>query len=87
VTAAKKHYELQAAMENMMNKMKGVQMTGNTDNDFVMMMIPYHESAIEMAKFELSNGKNRQFKEIAQKGITDKTKEISEFKAWLNMNR
>jgi uncharacterized protein (DUF305 family) len=85
--SSQKHYELQATMENMMNKMKGMQMTGNTDKDFIMTMIPLHESAIEMAKFELSNGKNRQFKEMAQKGITDKTKEISELKAWLNMNR
>ncbi len=85
--SSQKHYELQAAMENMMNKMKGMQMTGNIDKDFVMTMIPHHESAIEMAKFELSNGKNRQLKEMAQKGITDETKEISEFKAWLNMNR
>jgi uncharacterized protein (DUF305 family) len=85
--SSQKHYELQAAMENMMNKMRGMQMTGNINKDFVMTMIPHHESAIEMAKFELSNGKNRQFKEMAQKGINDETKQISEFKAWLNMNR
>lgn len=74
-------------MINMMDKMKGMQMTGNTDMDFVMMIIPHHESAIEMAKSELSHGKNKQLKQMAQKGITDQTKEINDFKRLMLENK
>lgn len=80
-------YQLHNAMINMMDKMTGMQMTGNTDMDFVMMIIPHHESAIEMAKSELSHGKNKQLKQMAQKGITDQTKEINDFKSLMLENK
>ena len=80
-------HQLHDIMINMMDKVKGMQMTGNTDKDFVMMMIPHHESAIEMAKTELSHGKNIQLKQMAQKDITSQTKEISEFKSWLESKK
>ena len=80
-------HRLHDVMINMMDKMKGTQMTGNTDKDFVMMMIPHHESAIEMSKSELTFGKNSQLKQMAQKGIADQTKEINEFKSWTSSNK
>ena len=80
-------HQLHDAMINMMDKIKGMQMTGNTDKDFVMMMIPHHESAIEMAKSELLHGKNSGLKQMAKKGIADQTKEINDFKAWLSANK
>ena len=80
-------HRLHDVMINMMDKMKGMEMANNTDKDFLMMMIPHHESAIEMSKSELSFGKNSQLKQLAQKGITDQTKEIYEFKNWLSLNK
>jgi uncharacterized protein (DUF305 family) len=79
-------HRLHDVMINMMDKMKGMQMTGNTDKDFVMMMIPHHQSAVEMSKSELSFGKNSQIKQMAQKGISDQAKEINEFKTWMSSN-
>ena len=32
--------------------------TGNPDKDFVMMMIPHHQGAVDMAKVELQYGKD-----------------------------
>ncbi len=84
--SSQKHNELQEAMDQMMNKMKGIQMTGNTDKDFVMMMIPHHESAVSMFKEELKHGKNAQLKQMAQKGIADQTKEINGMKSWMDAN-
>ena len=77
------HNELGETMKTMMDKMMGMQMTGNTDKDFVMMMIPHHESAVTMAEDEISHGKKLELKKMAQKMIADQSKEISEFKAWL----
>lgn len=82
-----KHNELAETMEKMNAKMKGVAMTGNTDKDFVMMMIPHHESAITMAEDELSHGKNLALKKMAQKIIGEQSKEIKQFQDWLVKNK
>lgn len=78
-----KHNELGETMNRMEVKMLAMQMSGNTDMDFVMMMIPHHESAIAMAQNEIEHGKEFELKKLAQKIITDQTKEINDFKAWL----
>lgn len=78
------HNELGETMKAMMDKMNGMQMTGNTDKDFVMMMIPHHESAVTMAGDELTHGKQLELKKMAQKMIADQNKEITEFKTWLS---
>ena len=75
--------EMQNMMRDMMDKMNNMELTGNTDKDFIMMMIPHHEGAIKMAEYELTNGKQAELKKMAQKMITDQNKEISQFKAWL----
>ena len=44
-----------ASMQTMMNAMQ-VKPTGKPDKDFVLMMIPHHQGAIDMAKVELQYG-------------------------------
>ncbi len=78
------HNELMDAMATMETKMSGMKMSGNTDKDFAMMMIMHHESAIDMAKNELSHGNHLEVKQMAQKMIADQNKEIDEFQVWLN---
>jgi Domain of unknown function (DUF305) len=46
-----------ASMQTMMKNMK-VNPTGNADTDFVLMMMPHHQGAIDMAKLELEYGKD-----------------------------
>ncbi len=82
-----KHDELTKGMDDMKSDMGKMQMSGNTDKDFAMMMISHHESAIKMAKAELSHGMNAQLKQMAQKIISDQTKEIGEFKSWISTNK
>ena len=77
------HNELGETMKTMMDKMKAMTMSDNTDKDFVMMMIPHHESAVTMAEDEISHGKEYELKKLAQKIIADQNKEIKEFKDWL----
>ncbi len=70
----------------MKSDMNGMQMTGNNDKDFAMMMISHHQSAVKMFNAQITNGMNDKLKQMAKKGITDQTKEIEEFKSWLSAN-
>lgn len=78
-TDATKAYE--AAHHKMMAAM-GMKLTGDPDKDFVLMMIPHHEGAIDMAKIELQYGKDPKLRELAQKIIDAQETEISEMKEW-----
>src|SRR5271154_4606097 len=51
--------ENDAAMTKMMTAM-GVKPTGDIDHDFVAMMTPHHQGAIDMAVIELRYGRNEQ---------------------------
>ena len=81
------HNELAKTMDKMDATMKGVAMTGNTDKDFAMMMLPHHESAVTMAEDELSHGKNLALKKMSQKIIEEQSKEIKMFNDWLAKNK
>ena len=72
------------AMNKMMQDMKTMQMTGDPDNDFAMMMKSHHMGAIEMANIEISSGKDADLKAMAQKMISDQQKEINEFNSFLS---
>ena len=74
---------LGATMKAMMDKMNNMPMTGNTDQDFVAMMIPHHRAAVKMAEDELKHGKNPALKKLAQQMVVDQNDEIEEFKAWV----
>ncbi|MEO5945421.1 MAG: DUF305 domain-containing protein [Chitinophagaceae bacterium] len=76
----KMHREMEAEMNSM-------QMNGNTDKDFAMMMKAHHEGAVKMFKAELTNGMNDRLKQMAKMGINDQTKEINEFKSWMDGNK
>ena len=68
--------ESQTAMARMMNAMN-VQPSGNVDHDFVSMMVPHHQGAIDMALAELRYGRNEQLRRIAQEIIVEQGQEIS----------
>jgi uncharacterized protein (DUF305 family) len=64
------------AMNKMMADMS-VKPTGNIDRDFVAMMIPHHQGAIDMARAELRYGHSSQLRTIAQEIIVDQMYEIT----------
>lgn len=70
------------AMQKMMDSMH-MESTGDPDRDFVMMMIPHHQGAIDMAKVELRYGDDPQILELAEKVIAAQEQEIAEMKSWL----
>lgn len=71
--------ESEAAMTKMMKGM-AVESSGDVDADFVALMIPHHQGAIEMAIAELRYGKNEQLRRIAQETIVGQQQEIAAMK-------
>jgi hypothetical protein len=58
--------ENNAAMKTMMADMM-IKPSGNVDRDFVEMMIPHHQGAVDMAQAELKYGHNNQLRQLAQR--------------------
>ncbi|MGX1351170.1 uncharacterized protein (DUF305 family) [Bradyrhizobium elkanii] len=71
--------ENDAAMTKMMNDM-AAKPSGDIDRDFVAMMAPHHQGAIDMAVIELRYGKNEQLRRIAQEIIVEQRQEIDAMK-------
>jgi hypothetical protein len=64
------------AMTKMMTDM-GIQPSGDVDTDFVAMMVPHHQGAIEMAQAELRYGRNELLRRLSQEIIVTQQQEIS----------
>ena len=73
---------LAASMKTMMTNMH-VKPTGNPDKDFVVMMIPHHQGAVDMAKVELQYGTDPELRQLATDIVAAQEKEIAQMKAWL----
>lgn len=69
------------AMSSMQHAM-AVPMTGDIDRDFVTMMLPHHQSAVDMAKIELQDGKDPGLRAMARDIVASQGKEIAAMKAW-----
>jgi hypothetical protein len=67
--------ENDTAMSKMMGDMS-VKPSGDVDRDFVAMMIPHHQGAIDMAQAELRYGTNEQLRRIAQEIVVEQQQEI-----------
>jgi Domain of unknown function (DUF305) len=65
-----------SAMTKMMIDM-GIRPSGDVDADFVAMMAPHHQGAIEMAQAELRHGHNEPLRRMAQGIIVTQLQEIA----------
>jgi uncharacterized protein (DUF305 family) len=68
--------ENEISMSRMMEGMSG-KPTGDIDRDFVVMMVPHHQGAIDMAKSELKYGHSEQLRRLAQEIIVTQQQEIA----------
>ena len=66
----------QSAMNKMMTDMT-VKPTGDIDRDFVEMMVPHHQGAVDMAKAELKYGHNEQLRRLAREIVANQQQEIT----------
>jgi uncharacterized protein (DUF305 family) len=75
--------ELMSSMEKMHVAMASVESSGSSDADFVGLMLPHHQAAIDMAKIQLLYGSDPQMRRMAQEIITDQQSEIALMQLWL----
>jgi uncharacterized protein (DUF305 family) len=72
------------SMKRMDTNMSSAPMNGNIDHDFATMMMPHHQGAIDMAKAELTYGKDPVMRRLAEEIIVDQESEIQAMQLWLS---
>jgi uncharacterized protein (DUF305 family) len=75
--------EWNSSIEKMHVAMSSVKESGNVDRNFVNLMLPHHQAALDMAKTELLYGQDPQMRRLAQEIITDQQSEIDLMQRWL----
>jgi uncharacterized protein (DUF305 family) len=86
-TASPDWSELMATMTTMDTAMAAVPSSADSDTNFVRLMLPHHQAAIEMAKTQLLHGKDPQLRRLAQEVITDQQSEIQLMQLWLQQHQ
>lgn len=76
------------AMASMSKMDVAMDHSGSIDKQFVTMMIPHHQGAIDMSKAYISSGAHEaKMKALANNIIVSQQKEIKELQAWLDKNK
>jgi uncharacterized protein (DUF305 family) len=78
--------QLSQSMEKMHAGMYSIKPSGSDDADFVRLMLTHHQAAIDMAKVELTQGKDPQIRRLAQEIIIDQQSEIDLMHLWLKQH-
>ena len=73
---------MMAGMTGMNDAMSHAPMTGNPDRDFVAMMEPHHQGAIDMARVELRYGKDPLLRRLATDIVSAQDRELRLMKKW-----
>ena len=71
------------AMERMHTDMMAAKPTGDPERDFLTMMIPHHQGAVDMAKIVLLHTSDPRFRNLALSIITDQQYEIQLMRSML----
>jgi hypothetical protein len=73
--------EMMAAMDKMHADMTSIQVTGNADQDFVALMVPHHQSAVDMAQAYLKSGRDPQLRRLAEQIVRSQRAEINHMRS------
>jgi len=79
--------QIHAGMQRMMRDMHASALTGDPDADFLGMMIPHHEGAVEMARLVLVHGRDPATRRLAEDILASQTVEIEAMKRRLAVLR
>ena len=71
------------AMDTMMQAMEAIEPTGDPDADFLLMMIPHHQSAVDMSRAALAEMDDPETVALAETIIEAQETEIDMMKAML----
>lgn len=74
------------AMAIMSRDMEQAPMNGQPDHDFVSMMIPHHQGAVDMAKALLLYSKDPELRNLSQGIIAEQQIEIQLMQQWLKQH-
>jgi hypothetical protein len=69
--------EMMRTMDQMHGQMSKVQISGDAERDFVALMVPHHQSAVDMAEAYLRNGRDPRLRALAQEIIHSQRAEIA----------
>jgi uncharacterized protein (DUF305 family) len=83
--SARFRQEMSAGMSKMMKDMHAPGYSGNADIDFLAMMIPHHEGAVEMARLVLIHGRDPLTRRLAEDIIASQVVEIEAMKRRLEL--
>jgi copper chaperone CopZ len=78
-TAATREYRKEMQV---MHRGMAVIYTNDADRDFVALMIPHHQGAIDMAKTVLKYGKDPELRALAEQIVAAQEKEIAQMREW-----
>ena len=78
--------EFQQGVMKMHAGMASIKPAGDNDVDFVNLMLPHHQAALDMAKTELAHGRDPQMRRLAQEIVTDQESEIQLMQLWLKQH-
>ncbi|GGC06477.1 MULTISPECIES: DUF305 domain-containing protein [Dyadobacter] len=70
-------------MDSMMVQMSKLPKATSPESDFIQQMIPHHEGAVAMAKYEIQHGKDFNMIQLARSILTEQTSEIQQMNLWL----
>lgn len=73
--------DMGAGMARMMKDMHARGYSGDPDLDFLAMMIPHHEGAVDMARLVLTHGRDPLVRQLAEDIIASQTVEIAAMRA------
>jgi hypothetical protein len=73
-------------MDRMHEAMNGAQITGNIDRDFVTLMVPHHQSGVDMARTYLETGRDPQLRRLAEHIIRSQQMEIEQMQGSAHSN-
>ncbi len=71
------------AMDDMMTAMADMESIGDADADFLLMMIPHHQSAVDMSEALLPQVKDTEVRALAEAVIATQEAEIASMRAML----
>lgn len=70
-------------MDTMMVEMDKAAAGGSAEHLFIAQMIPHHEGAIAMSRYEIAHGKNYEMVQLAKSILAEQHTEVEQLKLWL----
>jgi hypothetical protein len=69
------------SMDRMHAEMNELQVTGDLDRDFVALMVPHHQSGVDMARIYLESGSDPELRRLAEQIVASQEAEIGHMRA------